>query len=97
MVWIMMFTFAVYLGAHGLLVWKERAWRLQWPQWLSNPYLYVMIGLFILGVDFWAWGRVRPLFMGVPWWLGYFVALSGLQMIAMWFMMKKDYELSGTG
>jgi SSS family solute:Na+ symporter len=96
-VWIMIFTFAIYIAVHNIWLWKEHDWGLQWPKWLSSPYPYVMMGLFILGLDFWAWGRIGPLLMGVPWWLGYFVALSGLQMLAMWLMLKKEYELSQTG
>jgi SSS family solute:Na+ symporter len=96
-VWVMLFTFTVYLMVHGLVLWKEKAWHPQWPLWIRNPYLMAMTGLFILGIDFWAWGRVRPLIMGLPWWLGYFVVLSGVQMLFMWFMLRQRRGLSETG
>lgn len=36
----------------------------------------VFAGLFALGHDFWNWGRVGPLWLGLPGWLWYFFALN---------------------
>lgn len=37
--------------------------------------------LFLLAQDYWRWGQVGGLWLGLPLWVWYFVALSGLQMI----------------
>jgi SSS family solute:Na+ symporter len=82
-VWIMLITFSVYLLTHATLQWKAGAFRVFRPEWTSNPYFFMLIGIFVLGVDFWAWGRSAPMFMGIPLWLGYFVLLSAIQTAVM--------------
>ena len=42
-------------------------------------------------MDFWAWRAAEPLWLGLPWWIAYFVALSALQTAVMAYMIKKAY------
>lgn len=71
-VWILLGGFGVYLSAHWLLV---RPATLA-PGWLGDPYFWMLMALFALAMDFWAWGRIGPLVGGLPTWIGYFVLLS---------------------
>ena len=48
------------------------------PRWLTNRFVILFTAVFVLAMDFWAWGATRPLWMGLPWWLAYFVALSAV-------------------
>jgi hypothetical protein len=43
----------------------------------------LLAGIFILAMDFWAWGKVEPIVWGIPLWVGYFVFLSALQTVVM--------------
>jgi SSS family solute:Na+ symporter len=45
-------------------------------------------GIFILAMDFWSWGKTGVLVLGLPSWGWYFVALSGLQMILVYYWVK---------
>jgi SSS family solute:Na+ symporter len=45
--------------------------------------LLIMGIIFLLGIDFWAWGSAIPLILGFPWWIWYFFGLNILLIIAM--------------
>ncbi len=78
---VMVVSFGVYLGVHGLLLRREIA--LAVPGWLRDPYFYMLLGVFLLSLDFWAWGKTQPQWAGMPFWIGYFVVLSALQTVLM--------------
>lgn len=78
-VWIMLATFIVYLLVHAILVARETSVGFRVPGWLQNPYFYLLGGIFVLGMDFWAWGKDQPVVWGIPFWMVYFMALSALQ------------------
>ncbi len=82
-VWVMLATFGTYLAVHGVRWHQEGRTAMAKPAWLSNGYVYLFMAIFILGMDFWAWGRTRPLFLGLPAWMFYFVVLSALQTLGM--------------
>ena len=90
-IWVMMVTFSVYLVTHLMLLWKENNLQISAPQWLSNIYFWLFTGIFILAMDFWAWGKVEPTVWGIPLWVGYFVILSALQTIVMLQMIKREH------
>ena len=87
---VMAVTFAVYLMAHGIMLRREGLLHLRTPVWLGNPYLYPMLGIFLLALDFWAWGKTHPRWAGMPTWLGYFVMLSALQTALMLRLVMKS-------
>ncbi|MCD6296604.1 MAG: hypothetical protein J7M30_05570, partial [Deltaproteobacteria bacterium] len=92
---VMAVTFSVYLGTLWVVLWRERSLHMKMPAWLSDPYFYLMLAVFILALDFWAWGKAYPRWAGIPMWLGYFVVLSGLQtflMIRLVRRMKADVQ-----
>ena len=89
-VWVILVVFAVYLGVHIFMAQKAGAGRISRPQWLTNPYVILFTVIFFLGLDFWAWGIQRPLWLGLPWWTAYFVGLSALQMVIMARMIHKE-------
>ncbi|UCF71997.1 MAG: sodium:solute symporter family protein [Deltaproteobacteria bacterium] len=80
---VMIVTSSVYLCIHGFLLWREGALRIKMPVWMWDPYLYLLLGNFLLALDFWAWGKSHPQWAGMPLWLGYFVILSALQTVLM--------------
>ncbi len=80
---VMIVTSSVYLCIHGLLLWREGALSIKMPAWMWDPYLYLLLGNFVLALDFWAWGKSHPQWAGMPLWLGYFVILSALQTVLM--------------
>jgi len=89
-IWVMIIAFSGYLVTHAVLLWQERRLTITVPQWLSEPYFWLFTGIFVLAMDFWAWGRVEPTIWGIPLWVGYFVILSALQTIVMLRLIKKD-------
>ena len=93
-IWVMLATFAVYLAVHLLMLLKEKRLKISAPQWLSSAYFWLFAGIFVLAMDFWAWGKASPIFWGVPLWVGYFVMLSALQTVVMLQMTKKEQLLS---
>jgi SSS family solute:Na+ symporter len=94
-IWVMVVTFSVYLITHTGLRWKENRLKFKVPECLSNIYFWLFAGIFILAMDFWAWGKVEPTFWGIPLWVGYFVILSALQTVVMLQLIKKaDSKLS---
>jgi cytochrome bd-type quinol oxidase subunit 2 len=89
---VMAVTFSVYLGTLWIMLWKEGALRIRVPGWLSDPYFYLMLAVFILSLDFWAWGKAYPQWAGMPVWLGYFVVLSALQTVLMIRLVRRLKE-----
>jgi SSS family solute:Na+ symporter len=87
-VWVILITVSVYMAAHGFLSAKEGTLAVSIPGWLSSPYFFILLSIFLLGIDFWAWKKIEPLFMGVPAWIGYFVALSAAQTLVMAIWVK---------
>ena len=90
-IWVMMVVFSVYLVTHLVVLWKKNSLKISTPKWLSNIYFWLLAGIFILAMDFWAWGKVEPTVWGIPLWLGYFVFLSGLQTIVMLQLIKREH------
>lgn len=93
-IWVMLATFAVYLIVHLIMLLKEKRLKISAPKWLSSVYFWLFAGIFILAMDFWAWGKVSPTFWGIPLWVGYFVMLSALQTVVMLRMTNKEQFLS---
>ena len=89
----MMVTFSVYLVTHLVLLGKENSLQSNAPQWLSNIYFWLLAGIFILAMDFWAWKNVEPTVWGIPLWVGYFVVLSALQTVVMLRLIKRKQGL----
>lgn len=88
-IWIMLITFAVYLTTHGVLLRRENMLQLRRPEWLQNRYVWLLLAIFLLAMDFWAWDRVEPVFWGVPLWVGYFIVLSALQTVVMMYLIRQ--------
>lgn len=88
-IWVMMIVFGVYLTVHGVLSFQEGDVSLKIPTWLLNPYFYVLTAIFLAAMDFWAWEKTTPLFLGLPVWIGHFILLSGLQTLAMRFWGRR--------
>jgi SSS family solute:Na+ symporter len=93
-IWVMLVTFAVYLTVHLLLSIKAGRLDLNIPQWATNSYFWLFAAIFILAMDYWAWGEVDPTILGIPIWVGYFVGLSALQTIVMIFLIRQEEEVS---
>jgi SSS family solute:Na+ symporter len=96
-VWVMAAAFSVYLTVHLLLSIRDGALNLRLPRWATNRFTYLLAGVFLLGIDLWAWEKVQPVFFGLPAWLWYFVALSGLQVVIMKFLVQQDATLKLPG
>jgi len=92
-VWVMMVTFGVYLAAHVALRGSSGAAAFRLPVWMHNRYVYMMGAIFILGMDFWAWGKAQPLIAGIPAWIGFFVLLSAVQTVGMIYMVRSAKKL----
>jgi SSS family solute:Na+ symporter len=88
-VWVMAVTFGVYLATHVALLGRSGEFVFKLPGWLRNRYVYLMGGIFILGMDYWAWEKAHPLVAGVPAWIGFFVLLSAAQTVGMIYMVRK--------
>jgi SSS family solute:Na+ symporter len=86
MISIMIAAFGVYIITHILVL--QEAFGL--PAWLGSRYFWMLTALFFLAMDFWAWGRSLPLIMGVPAWIYYFVILSALQTVVMYFWVRRE-------
>ena len=91
-IWVMLITFSVYLGTHILMLWRTNALRFDWPQWLLSGYFYFFSAIFILAMDFWAWGKVQPVVWGIPVWIFYFVILSAIQSIGMVYLIRSRHR-----
>jgi len=90
-IWVMLVTFTVYLTAHTIMVLKTGDLKLSLPGWIGNGYVYYFGGILVLAMDFWAWGKIKPLVGGIPLWIGYFVLLSALQTIGMVYLIRKEF------
>jgi len=90
-IWVMLVTFLIYLIIHLAGLWKENRLQFSTPKWLSNVYFWLFTGIFILAMDFWAWGKVEPTVWGIPLWVGYFVFLSALQTVVMLQLIKREH------
>jgi SSS family solute:Na+ symporter len=88
-IWVMALTFGVYLGIHGLLLVRQRAFALRMPIWLLDVHGWLLLVIFLLAMDFWAWNRVQPAFLGLPLWVGYFIVLSALQTAVMLRLVRR--------
>jgi SSS family solute:Na+ symporter len=86
-VWVMLTAFGVYLAVHALT--RFRQVGLRPPSWPRDPCLLMFFGVFLLAMDFWAWGRSGPLVAGMPVWIVHFLALSALQTAIMAFMVHR--------
>jgi len=89
---VMTGTFFVYLGVHAILLVREGVLRIAIPTWIRDPYFYVFFAIFLLALDFWAWGRSDPHWAGVPFWLVYFILLSFVLTVAMMHLVYKRKE-----
>jgi len=89
-IWVVIITFSVYLITHIFLLWREKALHIYIPEWLYDRYFWLLFGIFLLAMDFWAWNKVEPVFFGIPLWVGYFIILSALQTMIMIFLIKKQ-------
>jgi len=92
-VWVMAVTFSVYLATHVTILGSSGEIVFKRPEWLGNRYVYLMGAIFILGMDFWAWEKARPLVAGVPAWIGFFVLLSAVQTTGMIYMVRSSKKL----
>ena len=89
-IWVMIVTFSVYIIVHMVLLLKESRLKISNPQWLTDPYFWLLAGIFVLAMDFWAWRKVEPTVWGIPLWVGYFMILSALQTIMMLRLVNSD-------
>lgn len=96
-VWIMLVTFMVYLFTHFILASREARFTFSVPAFLKNPYFYLLGGIFLLAMDFWAWGKQWPSFLGVPLWTGYFIILSCIQTAVMVIWVNQDRKSTVRG
>ena len=78
-------TFGSYLLVSG--VEKRRAGQpLGLPKaFPASPYAWAFVALFLLGTDWWRWGRTPSLVWGWPSWIFYFLVLSAVQT---WLMFR---------
>ena len=93
-VWVMIVTFSLYLIVHGILLWREKMFRLCIPGWVANRHVYLFAGIFLLAMDFWAWGKTGPVIFGIPAWVGYFIGLSVLQTVGMVHLVRQNDHFS---
>ena len=89
-IFVMLAAFGVYLVAHLLLRMKEGNLTIRLPVWLTDRYFLMLTGIFLLAMDFWAWGSAQPTIMGFPTWMAYFVLLSAAQMAVMAYMIRNE-------
>ena len=87
---VMLAAFGVYLFAHLLLRVKEGNLAIRLPAWPTDRYFLMLTGIFLLAMDFWAWGSVQPTIMGFPAWMAYFVLLSAAQTAVMACLIRDE-------
>ncbi len=92
---VMAVTFSIYIFVHVVLMWREKSLYIKIPQWLYDPYFWALTLVFILSLDFWAWGRSKPQWAGLPLWMGYFVGLSALQTVLMICLVRREVPSPG--
>ncbi len=63
---------------------------LGWPKIATRHWIFAgAFGLiFVLAMDFWNWGEIGPIFLGLPVWAWYFAGLSGVQTVLMYFWIR---------
>jgi SSS family solute:Na+ symporter len=92
-VWVLLVAFGVYLIVHVLMMARQGRLRVDIPgSWLKDRYVLAQVAIFVLAMDFWAWGTRDPVFLGVPLWVCYFVLLSALQTAAMACMIRRAFS-----
>jgi Sec-independent protein secretion pathway component TatC len=91
-IWVMGIAFGSYIGVHGVLSLYEGRLRVVGPSWITDRCFWMLVGIFLLAMDFWAWERIRPTMLGVPMWVLYFIFLSALQTAAMAYLIRRDSE-----
>jgi len=95
-VWVMAATFIAYLCVHALQLLRQgESLAFSLPAWLSNAYMYLFTAIFLLGMDFWAWGNHRPVILGLPYWIYYFALLSACQTFAMHRLLQPTFNTEG--
>jgi SSS family solute:Na+ symporter len=57
------------------------------------PWVVAFGLVFLLGNDFWAWGREPVILFGVPLWVWYFVGLGILLTVAYWLFVRQGTEV----
>jgi len=87
---VMLAAFGVYLVAHFLLQVKEGNLAICIPAWPTNRHFLMLTGIFLLAMDYWAWGNVQPTIMGFPTWMAYFVLLSAAQTAVMAYLIRNE-------
>lgn len=66
---------------------------------VARSQLFVILGfsaIFLLAQDYWRWGEVGPLVLGIPAWCWYFVGLSVAQMALTGCMLRKSGALASS-
>ncbi|MFO8090065.1 MAG: sodium:solute symporter family protein [Desulfatiglandaceae bacterium] len=91
-VWVAAVSFGGYMIPQLILLRREGIFRLRVPVFIKNPFFYIFSGIFVLSIDFWAWGLSSPLLLGLPLWLPYFILLSAGQTIAMILLVKRSED-----
>lgn len=81
---------AVTLAAYLIAALTERRNFSGVVQALKSPWLYVFGALFAAAMDFWRWNTAPDLIWGWPSWVFYFLALSAVQTVLMWFWTRRD-------
>jgi hypothetical protein len=85
-------AFGVYLAVHAAMAAGEGRLKLRLPDGFRSPYLYLLAGIFLLAMDFWAWGKSEPIVAGIPGWMFYFIFLSAMQTAVMVFWVKHTLQ-----
>ncbi len=65
--------------------------RIHFPRVTLRDALYTSAFLlvFLLALDFWNWDKTTPLLWGFPLWAWYFIGLSGVQTVVMYFWVRR--------
>ena len=90
-VWVILVTISVYGVVHLIMASRGAPSKIILPTWVKDPYFILLGAVFILAMDFWAWGKINPVYFGVPLWIVYFVILSAIQTVIMGMMIKREY------
>ena len=80
------FVFVSLLSSRPVSAIRPQALRSTPSRKSSRKMVYAVASfliLFLLGIDWWAWGSSTPLILGFPWWVWYFFGLNGVLVVAM--------------